>query len=71
MAALQGFAIGGEIGLAVVLTLPALISGFGFPHIKKKWMFKVGRTIQHEINGGSAMGAFSPAPETQRERSER
>jgi hypothetical protein len=66
-AALKGFAIGGEIGLAVVLTLPASISGFGFPHIKKKWMFKVGRTIQHEINGGSAMGTVSPTPEAQRE----
>jgi hypothetical protein len=67
LAALKGFAIGGEIGLAVVLTLPALISGFCFPYIKKKWMFKVERTIQHEINGGSSMGTVSPTPEAQRE----
>ena len=67
LAALKGFAIGSQIGLAIVLTFPAPISGFGFPHIKKKWMFKVGRTIQHEINGGSAMGTVSPTPEAQRE----
>ena len=71
LAALKGFAIGSQIGLAIVLTFPAPISGFGFPNIKKKWMLKVGRTVQHEINGGSPMGALSPAPETQRERGER
>ena len=71
LAALKGFAIGGEIGLAVVLTFPASISGFGFSHIEQEWMVKVGRTVEHEIDGGSAMGALSPAPETQREWGER
>ena len=71
LAALKGFAIGGEIGLAVVLTFPASISGFGFSHIEQEWMVKVGRTVEHEIDGGSAMGTVSPAPKTQREWSER
>ena len=71
VAALKGFAIGGEIDLAIVLTFPASIGGFGFPHIKQKWMVKVGRTVEHEIDSGSAMRAFSPAPETQREWGER
>ena len=71
LAALKGFAIGGEIGLAVVLTFPASIGGFGFSHIEQKWMVKVGRTVEHEIDGGSAMGTVSPAPKTQREWGER
>ena len=71
LAALEGFAIGREIGLAIVLAFPAPIGGFGFPHVQQQWMVKVGRAVQHEIDGGSAMGAFSPAPETQWEWGER
>ena len=67
LTALQGFAVGGEVGLAVVITFPAALGGQGFAHIQQKRLLQLGWPVHHQINRCSAVGRFRPAPETHRQ----
>ena len=69
-AALQGFAVGRQVGLAVVFPFPAAISGHGFADVEQQRLLKIRRTIEDEIHRSSSVGAVGPAPESQRQRRE-
>ena len=69
--ALQGFAVGGEVSLAIVIALPAALGCKGFAHIKQKRLLQLGRSVHHQVDRRTAMGGFRPAPETHRQGSQR
>ena len=66
-AALQGFAVGRQVGLAVVFAFPAAIGRHGFAHVEQQRLLEIRRSIQHQIDGSSGMGTVGPAPEAERQ----
>ena len=70
-AALKGFAVGGEVGLAVVIAFPAALGGERFSHIEQKRLLQLGRPIHDQVDRGTPMGRFRPSPETHRQGGQR
>ena len=46
-AALQGFAVGRQVGLAVVFAFPTAIGHHGFAHVEQQRLLEIRRSIQH------------------------
>ena len=62
---LEGFAIGRQVVLAVVLAFPAAIGLPRFPHVQQQGTGQVAGAIHHEVEGGTLLGRLRPAPELQ------
>ena len=61
----QGFAVGREVALAIVLPFPALVGPAGFAHVKQQGVGGGTGLIHHEIQGRPLLGGLGPAPKGQ------
>ena len=62
-AAHQGFAVGREVLLAIVLALPTAIGLAGFAHIEQELVPVAAAVVDHEIQSCPLLQGFWPAPE--------